>query len=94
MGIFYGIICLSIIVGLTAEFVKAKYSRYLFLEARFIISLFIGVTRYLEISQMLLLHNIAYMGIFVIIFVFLNDLDVMPSYMRGGIFHNISFYLQ
>lgn len=84
IGIFYGIICLSIIVGLTAEFVKATYSRYLFLEARFIISLFIGVTRYLDISQMLLLHNIAYMGIFVIIFVFLNDLDVMPSYMRGG----------
>ena len=94
IGILYGLICLGLMVGLTAEFTKVKYKKYLFSEARFLISLFMGATCYLEIREMLFLHNIAYMGIFIIIFAFLNDLDVMSSYMRGGIFHNISFYLQ
>lgn len=82
IGGIYAFICLSTIAGLMAEIVKNKYDKFLFLEARFIFSLFMGATCYLDLLQMLLLHNIAYLGIFIIVFAFMNNLESISYFKR------------
>lgn len=81
-GVIFSLICLFSIVVLTTEFAKTKYKKFLFTEARFMLVLLMGATCYLDISSMLYLFNLGYLGILIIILAFMNDLNALSPFKQ------------